>query len=130
MRCSPPTIPTVLSGLFIVLQPFDIIFQRENQQQGTRAQGRTHAIYSAAATGNGPRVPDAHHEFVTETVVQVTTRQDTSGERPSPGILTQNFSYPLIFLLLITFVKVTNQDVGVELFPAHSTKIESRPFDM
>lgn len=53
----PRLLPDVLGGLFIVLQPFDIIFQRENQQQGTRARGRTRAIYSAAATGNGPRSP-------------------------------------------------------------------------
>lgn len=58
-----------------------------------------------------------------------TARQQRS-ERASPGILTHSFSYPLIFLLLIAFANVTNQDAGVELFPAHSAKIESRPFDM
>lgn len=103
----------------------------------SKEQGREgeHVLFTALPPlGMVPAAPDAHHGFVTETVVQVTTRQDTSGERgrerASPGILTQNFSYPPIFLLLIAFVKVTNQDGGVELFPADSAKIESRPFDM
>lgn len=53
--------PTLLGGLLIVLQPFDIIFffkaKTNNKERGH--MGEEHAIYSAVATGISPGVPNA-----------------------------------------------------------------------
>lgn len=54
---------TLLGVLLIVLQPFDFFFfQSRKQQQEQGHMGEKHAIYSGAATGIGPRVPDAQRE--------------------------------------------------------------------
>lgn len=57
--------------------------------------GEKHAIYSGAATGIGPRVPDAPREVCRPGDAKA--RHPHRAHRLSPGVLTEPFSYRLAF---------------------------------